>query len=1230
MQCDKIFPCFLNDKHGIAFITYNSLYRALRKDGSRSKKDGNVLMPKWEKGEACFLSIDTLSTKSDYTFQYVIKPIEAFTTCTRCTSIPSEAELENGCLAFNKNFDCYGLVFASLNPAAFFAIGCGESLEQKDHNGEWAPPLNSSILPDLSDRLFDPSFIPDLGPGQVLFLSCSKLIELHPQPWEVCSAGNLEYYVRTTTTNPPPAPPSANPLPALLLVAPEPHEEKEEPSALSLSHVVLSKRLCESILSNDTPAPAKRPIRQEACTTGETTVSSAKSSEKGGTLTRAPGPDTSRPSTDTLLVLPGYQPGSITPFLSLPGPSNMCLALSGDSSLVQKRSRLASTPISGPDQHFKSIWPLLQRVHWKEHDLSFERRSGSKSTGKLQKFQYPSGSRLFIAPLNGNTFRPQCQIENLQVFFSKEALCAHVEANSCLLLDWVDLWPKLQKAGWTHGPLAAKTEGSGTWYQYPTPTPTQGVSLFRSAIALTQYCHRYPIPLQDDTTLSKTLNDYGWVQSGKFRWKANRKGVEVDVEGLEKIRNMLWGDPMCLFSTLDTGTRGTGMRDMKDAIFNGLALDAEFARREEHHATSDLSSPPKPAAGVSTATASLTGTKALSHGGIRPPFPAQRKGPVAAKPPAASAVISSSTKTKNGNANSSPASPHPCSVPVSSQSSQHLPVTTIAISAVSAMPLPRPVQSANTGTGSTGIGSSRKRKASDESQATRLNDDVGPMDVDTTGTGIGQSSLQANLFSLPPNAARLGSVSDERLGLGVEAGHGSTGMGSTGINEKPSLTLRQALTLTRSSLSLTHIPSPNPVRRSHEFATLYTACKQSLATRQGCAVYICGQPGTGKTLTTGRVLARLQGLVSNNAKGGDEDLAPSEFHLIKIQGTACTGKSIFQSLADALAQDHTGKGLHSDNYVELKSAVTQALLNHTGNKRMILLCIDEIDRAPMEEMRMLLLLAGGWFDSKGKNNAPMAPSSTSTSPYPSRLILIGLANTISFPSDLAIPTSMQPLHILFPTYDPESLYEILEQRTCGLYESQALNFVSRKMEKIAHGDVRALLDMAQQIVDSCVQDLCNGSNDAATMSVLLDAPAYPFITSKACVKIFQRAGLGTSREPALIAAQPPLVRALLAALCTSSTASGGSSSGIGGMGSTVNPGSMTIPTIHREYNIYAPMIHLPPLTKDVVRTLADQAAGYMLLIKQDDTLYCRRRADPDKVTYRLNCSAVNMLRVPVG
>jgi hypothetical protein len=134
----------------------------------------------------------------------------------------------------------------------------------------------------------------------------------------------------------------------------------------------------------------------------------------------------------------------------------------------------------------------------------------------------------------------------------------------------------------------------------------------------------------------------------------------------------------------------------------------------------------------------------------------------------------------------------------------------------------------------------------------------------------------------------------------------------------------------------------------------------------------------------------------------------------------------------------------------------------------------------------------------------------------------------------------------------------------------------------------------------------------------LDVPAYPLVKTRDCARGFQRCGLGTSREPELIKAMPPLVRTLLAALCSSDVYAAASAP------------PLTLPTIHREYNSYASLIHLPPQTKDGVRGLADQAAVYMLLVKQDDSLFGRRKQDPDKVAYRLNCSAVNMLRSEVS
>ena len=126
---------------------------------------------------------------------------------------------------------------------------------------------------------------------------------------------------------------------------------------------------------------------------------------------------------------------------------------------------------------------------------------------------------------------------------------------------------------------------------------------------------------------------------------------------------------------------------------------------------------------------------------------------------------------------------------------------------------------------------------------------------------------------------------------------------------------------------------------------------------------------------------------------------------------------------------------------------------------------------------------------------------------------------------------------------------------------------------------------------------------------LLEGPVQAIVKNTDLVRTMQRLGIGASREHESVEAMPPLCRVLLVALVTADL-----------------PQPMTMPAMYTAYNTYAELVNCSQLTKEEVRSWASTLVTYMLLSQSDASVFGRKRLDPDKITYKLQCSAINLLQ----
>jgi Cdc6-like AAA superfamily ATPase len=308
--------------------------------------------------------------------------------------------------------------------------------------------------------------------------------------------------------------------------------------------------------------------------------------------------------------------------------------------------------------------------------------------------------------------------------------------------------------------------------------------------------------------------------------------------------------------------------------------------------------------------------------------------------------------------------------------------------------------------------------------------------------------------------------------------------------EKDIKTIEQHIELAKDSLTTDNIMDSHIFERDREFHQLKNCIANALVDRTGRGIYICGSPGGGKTLLVNQVLRNLKpDLVDLDMEedGYDNDISTKQiyvlrspieknipFQIIQMTGTSILSANQFYSKlhAELEGDDSTNTSTTSTaKSNEMKSKVFQKFSNSQGKQSpktpssMIILVIDEIDRAPLDLIAELFTAAAANY---------------------STLILVGIANDINFPEERlrGLPQTARPEPIIvFETYSIDQLKDILRRRLHNLADDGAINFLAAKSRK--SGDVRTLIEMASKCVSFAENKL---NTDGASMDIALEAP----------------------------------------------------------------------------------------------------------------------------------------------
>ena len=296
-------------------------------------------------------------------------------------------------------------------------------------------------------------------------------------------------------------------------------------------------------------------------------------------------------------------------------------------------------------------------------------------------------------------------------------------------------------------------------------------------------------------------------------------------------------------------------------------------------------------------------------------------------------------------------------------------------------------------------------------------------------------------------------------------------------------------------------------------------------------LYICGSPGLGKTLSIEKALEIMQ---------KDENVS-STFKLVRLQGTTVQNTDEFYSVLASRLE----LGIRICKSSKARSEVLSHFTSPRGfaacqnREPTTILFIDEIDRAPIAAVKEVLEIVG---EASRQSVEEVENDWVKAGPYNCNVIVIGAANNRLFCENIGISYSSQRLIFrrCFEHYKIEQLFDILKQRTEGLFGDCALKLISAKIST-GDGDVRFLLQMADLCLHATVHKLRRMVERKKESNILFDDPIplenwdevtdiIPIVLMKHVASAVKEAGIGPSGEIKKVGNLSDGARALLIAI----------------------------------------------------------------------------------------------------
>ncbi|CAH8331300.1 unnamed protein product [Eruca vesicaria subsp. sativa] len=248
----------------------------------------------------------------------------------------------------------------------------------------------------------------------------------------------------------------------------------------------------------------------------------------------------------------------------------------------------------------------------------------------------------------------------------------------------------------------------------------------------------------------------------------------------------------------------------------------------------------------------------------------------------------------------------------------------------------------------------------------------------------------------------------------------------------------------KEALHVSKAPS-TVVCREDEQKRVLEFVKGCMEQKKAGSLYICGCPGTGKSLSMEKVRQQA------------EDWAKQEglpcLETVSVNCTSLTKTTdIFSKI---LAENETGKKVNGSSSPLQQLQVLFSQKQQSSSTKMMLIIADEMDylitrdRGVLHELFMLTTL-----------------------PF-SRCILIGVANAIDLadrflPKLKSLNCKCKPLVVTFRAYSMEQILRILQERLVELpyvaFQSKALELCARKVSA-ASGDMRKALSVCRSALE---------------------------------------------------------------------------------------------------------------------------------------------------------------------
>ncbi|KAC9449870.1 hypothetical protein R6Q59_025892 [Mikania micrantha] len=239
------------------------------------------------------------------------------------------------------------------------------------------------------------------------------------------------------------------------------------------------------------------------------------------------------------------------------------------------------------------------------------------------------------------------------------------------------------------------------------------------------------------------------------------------------------------------------------------------------------------------------------------------------------------------------------------------------------------------------------------------------------------------------------------------------------------------------------------VCREDEQKRIVEFCKQSLEQKKSGSLYICGCPGTGKSLS----MENVKGCLAVWAK----ETGGQPLDILDILCTSLSSTSeIFNKILKRSKPNKKVNG-RSTPLRQLQQMYSQQ--QQSSDKKMMLVVADELDYLITKDREVLHDLF-----------------MLTTLPF-SEVILIGIANAIDL-ADRFLPKlqslNCKPLVVSFRAYSMEQIIIILKQRLMALpyivFQPQALELCARKVAA-ASGDMRKALGICRGAIEMLETEL---------------------------------------------------------------------------------------------------------------------------------------------------------------